>query len=156
MIPGIQLTARYRPAAVDARVGGDWYDVFELGRGRIALVIGDVVGRGVEAGALMAQVRTALRAYALEGHEPAAVVELLNRLFAAVRPTKLTTLAYLVLDPEAGELRWSAPGTCRRSSSIRRPGAAARRRGRPARRRVPRGPFHERTCRSSPAAASCW
>ncbi|NUT57054.1 MAG: GAF domain-containing protein, partial [Thermoleophilia bacterium] len=39
VIPGIQFTATYRPAAVDARVGGDWYDVFELGRGRIALVI---------------------------------------------------------------------------------------------------------------------
>jgi serine phosphatase RsbU (regulator of sigma subunit)/anti-sigma regulatory factor (Ser/Thr protein kinase) len=104
VIPGMELTAMYRPAAVTARVGGDWYDVFELARGRIALVIGDVVGRGVEAGALMAQVRTALRAYALEGHPATEVVELLNRMFAAMRPTKLTTLAYLVLDPEAGEL----------------------------------------------------
>jgi serine phosphatase RsbU (regulator of sigma subunit)/anti-sigma regulatory factor (Ser/Thr protein kinase) len=104
VIPGIQFTATYRPAAVDARVGGDWYDVFELGRGKIALVIGDVVGRGVEAGALMAQVRTALRAYALEGHPAPDVVELLNRMFAAMRPTKLTTLAYLVLDPELGEM----------------------------------------------------
>jgi anti-sigma regulatory factor (Ser/Thr protein kinase) len=67
-------------------------------------VIGDVVGRGVEAGALMAQVRTALRAYALEGHPPATVVDLLNRLFSAERPTKLTTVAYLVLDPETGQL----------------------------------------------------
>jgi serine phosphatase RsbU (regulator of sigma subunit)/anti-sigma regulatory factor (Ser/Thr protein kinase) len=104
VIPGVQFTATYRPAAVDARVGGDWYDVFELGRGKIALVIGDVVGRGVEAGALMAQVRTALRAYALEGHTPGGVVELLNRLFAAQRPTKLTTLAYIVLDPERDQM----------------------------------------------------
>jgi serine phosphatase RsbU (regulator of sigma subunit)/anti-sigma regulatory factor (Ser/Thr protein kinase) len=110
VIPGIQFTATYRPAAVDARVGGDWYDVFELGRGRLALVIGDVVGRGVEAGALMAQVRTALRAYALEGHEPAELVELLNRLFAAVRPTKLTTLIYMVLDPERAEARLVSAG----------------------------------------------
>jgi serine phosphatase RsbU (regulator of sigma subunit)/anti-sigma regulatory factor (Ser/Thr protein kinase) len=110
VIPGIQFTATYRPAAVDARVGGDWYDVFELGRGRLALVIGDVVGRGVEAGALMAQVRTALRAYALEGHPPAEVVELLNRLFAAARPTKLTTLIYMVLDPERAELRLVSAG----------------------------------------------
>ena len=104
VIPGMSLSASYRPAAVDARVGGDWYDVFELGRGRVALVIGDVVGRGVEAGALMAQVRTALRAYALEGHPPATVIELLNGLFASGRPTRLTTLAYLVLDPEASTL----------------------------------------------------
>ena len=104
VIPGLDLTASYRPAAVDARVGGDWYDVFELTRGRVALVIGDVVGRGVEAGALMAQVRTALRAYALEGHTPAEVVDLLNRMFATVRPIRLTTLAYIVLDPEADRL----------------------------------------------------
>jgi serine phosphatase RsbU (regulator of sigma subunit)/anti-sigma regulatory factor (Ser/Thr protein kinase) len=110
VIPGIALTATYRPAAVDARVGGDWYDVFELGRGRIALVIGDVVGRGVEAGALMAQVRTALRAYALEGHPPAVVVDQLNAMFAAVRPTKLTTLAYLVLDPEVCEISLVSAG----------------------------------------------
>jgi serine phosphatase RsbU (regulator of sigma subunit)/anti-sigma regulatory factor (Ser/Thr protein kinase) len=110
VIPGVEFTATYRPAAIDARVGGDWYDVFELGRGRIALVIGDVVGRGVEAGALMAQVRTALRAYALEGHPPADVVELLNRLFAAVRPTKLTTVAYIVLDPERNEMRLVSAG----------------------------------------------
>jgi serine phosphatase RsbU (regulator of sigma subunit)/anti-sigma regulatory factor (Ser/Thr protein kinase) len=110
VIPGLQLTATYRPAAVDARVGGDWYDVFELGRGRVGLVIGDVVGRGVEAGALMAQVRTTLRAYALEGHAPAAAVDLLNGLFAAMRPTKLTTLAYLVLDPEASELTLVSAG----------------------------------------------
>jgi serine phosphatase RsbU (regulator of sigma subunit)/anti-sigma regulatory factor (Ser/Thr protein kinase) len=103
-IPGLELTARYRPASVDARVGGDWYDVFELGRGRIALVIGDVVGRGVEAGALMAQVRTALRAYAFEGHRPGEVVGLLNRLFAVARPTKLTTVSYIVLDPEAEKM----------------------------------------------------
>jgi len=110
VIPGLDLTATYRPASVDARVGGDWYDVFELGRGRIALVIGDVVGRGVEAGALMAQVRTALRAYAMEGHPPAVVVERLNRLFATARPVKLTTLAYLVLDPAAASLRMVSAG----------------------------------------------
>src|SRR5687767_9023715 len=110
VIPGILFTATYRPASIDARVGGDWYDVFELGFGRIALVIGDVVGRGVEAGALMAQVRTALRAYAFEGHPPGMVVELLNRLFAVSRPTKLTTLAYLVLDPEASEITLVSAG----------------------------------------------
>ncbi len=158
VIPGILLTARYLPAAVDARVGGDWYDVFELGRGRIALVIGDVVGRGVEAGALMAQVRTALRAYALEGHPPAAVVDLLNRLFGAARPVKLTTLAYLVLDPEAGELTLVSAGHLPPIIvDPDGPGAAARRRGRPARRRVPLGGVRRApSCRSSPAAASCW
>jgi anti-sigma regulatory factor (Ser/Thr protein kinase) len=58
----------------------------------------------------MAQVRTALRAYALEGHEPVEVVDLLNRMFASMRPTRLTTLAYLVLDSAAGRLDMVSAG----------------------------------------------
>jgi anti-sigma regulatory factor (Ser/Thr protein kinase) len=100
-VPGIELAAAYQPAVVGTRIGGDWYDVFQLDAGRIGLVIGDVMGRGIEAAVLMAQLRTALRAYALEGHGPAAVVERLNRYMAPMRPTRMTTLGYLVLDPEA-------------------------------------------------------
>jgi len=99
-IPGIELAARYRPSAVGHSIGGDWYDVFRLGGGRIGLVIGDVMGHGVAAAALMAELRTALRAYALDGHPPAEVAERMNRLLAPRRPTTMTTLAYLVLDPE--------------------------------------------------------
>ena len=156
VIPGLELTAAYRPAAVDARVGGDWYDVFELVRGKIALVIGDVVGRGVEAGALMAQVRTALRAYALEGHPPADVVDLLNRMFASIRPVRLTTLAYIVLDPPPTGCRSSAPGTCRRSWSARTaPRGCSTSRGiRPSARSGP-PPSASRRYGSIRAAASC-
>jgi anti-sigma regulatory factor (Ser/Thr protein kinase)/putative methionine-R-sulfoxide reductase with GAF domain len=99
-IPGIELAARYRPSAVGTAIGGDWYDVFRLGGGRIGLVIGDVMGHGVAAAALMAELRTALRAYALEGHPPAEVADRMNRLLAPRRPTTMTTFAYLVLDPE--------------------------------------------------------
>jgi serine phosphatase RsbU (regulator of sigma subunit)/anti-sigma regulatory factor (Ser/Thr protein kinase) len=100
VIPGIELAARYRPSAVGRTIGGDWYDVFRLGGGRIGLVIGDVMGHGVAAAALMAELRTALRAYALDGHPPAEVTERLNHLLAPRRPTTMTTVAYLVLDPE--------------------------------------------------------
>ena len=61
-------------------IGGDWYDAFALGRGGIALVVGDVMGHGIGAAALMAQMRTGLRAYALDGHSPAGVADRLNRL----------------------------------------------------------------------------
>jgi anti-sigma regulatory factor (Ser/Thr protein kinase) len=64
------------------------------------VVIGDVMGRGVGAAALMAQVRTALRAYAMDGQPPVAVAERLNRLLAALGDPGMTTLAYLVLDLE--------------------------------------------------------
>ena len=109
-LPGLELAARYLPAAVGASIGGDWYDAFALGAGQVGLVMGDVVGRGIEAAALMAQLRTALRAYALDGHPPAAVAERLNRLLSAVRPSKTATLAYLVLDPEEGTLRGVSAG----------------------------------------------
>jgi anti-sigma regulatory factor (Ser/Thr protein kinase) len=66
----------------------------------VGLVIGDVMGRGVGAAALMAQVRTALRAYAMDGQPPAAVAERLNRLLVSLGDTAMTTFAYLVLDLE--------------------------------------------------------
>ena len=98
-IPGVEIAVRYRPAAVGQTIGGDWYDAFELGDGRITLVIGDVMGRGVEAAALMAQLRTSLRAYAFDGHPPAAIVDRLNRLVLAVQPATMTTLCHAILDP---------------------------------------------------------
>jgi serine phosphatase RsbU (regulator of sigma subunit)/anti-sigma regulatory factor (Ser/Thr protein kinase) len=99
-IPGVELTARYLPAPVAGTVGGDWYDVFPLERGRIALVVGDVMGHGVTAATHMAQVRTTLRAFAAEGHEPAVVLERVNRILVTLHPATMTTIAYLVLDPE--------------------------------------------------------
>ena len=101
-IAGIEVAARYMPAAQAARLGGDWYDLFPLERGRIGLAIGDVVGRGLPAAALMAQLRTALRAYAVDGHDPAAVVERVSRLLGYLSPGTMTTAAYAELDPEAG------------------------------------------------------
>ncbi|HEX5145540.1 MAG TPA: SpoIIE family protein phosphatase [Conexibacter sp.] len=99
-IGGLELASRYLPASRES-LGGDWYDAFLLGRGRIALAIGDVVGHGVEAAAVMAQLRTALRAYAVEGHASGEVVELVNQLMCDLGPRAMTTLAYVVLDPEA-------------------------------------------------------
>jgi serine phosphatase RsbU (regulator of sigma subunit)/putative methionine-R-sulfoxide reductase with GAF domain/anti-sigma regulatory factor (Ser/Thr protein kinase) len=104
VVPGIDAAARYLPAASGSALGGDWYDVFPLGDGRIAMVVGDVVGRGVEAAALMAQLRTALRAYAFDGHGPAEVVDRVNGLLMFLRPGTMTTAAYLILDPEAERL----------------------------------------------------
>jgi len=109
-LPGLELAARYQPALVGTGIGGDWYDVFPLVAGQVALVIGDVMGHGVAAAALMAQLRTALRAYALEGHEPAAVAERLNHLLIPLRPTSMTTLAYVVLDTERETARMISAG----------------------------------------------
>ena len=70
--PGVRIAGRYLPAPAGAELGGDWYDTLSLPDGRLAVVVGDVVGRGIPAATLMAQLRTAVRAFASEGHGPAA------------------------------------------------------------------------------------
>ena len=102
-IPGIELASRYLPASGES-LGGDWYDAFMLGQGRVAVAAGDVVGHGLGAAAVMAQLRTALRAYAADGHPPAEVVERVNHLMWTLGPTAMTTLAYVVVTPEEESL----------------------------------------------------
>ena len=105
----LELAARYLPGAGGADVGGDWYDVIELPGGEVALVMGDVVGRGINAAALVGKLRNALRAYALEGHEPGVVVERLNALLDRDR-LEMATLLYVVYEPETGATRWVNAG----------------------------------------------
>jgi anti-sigma regulatory factor (Ser/Thr protein kinase)/putative methionine-R-sulfoxide reductase with GAF domain len=101
-LPGLRFSARYLPAASEA-VGGDWYDVFELAGGTIGVAIGDVVGKGFKAAALMGQLRAGLRAYALDRRPPAEVVRRLNRLLRQIDPGHSATAMYLVLDPGSGD-----------------------------------------------------
>lgn len=103
-IPGMRLSAKYLPAGSGIKLGGDWYDVFHLSDGRIAFVIGDVVGRGVLAASVMAEIRTALRAYMARGHGVTEVVTMLNELLVSMGRNRGATLAILVLDAEAQEL----------------------------------------------------
>ena len=105
---GIKVAARYLPARDE--VGGDWYDVIELPRGRIGLAIGDVVGHGVRAAALMGQLRTALHAYAQEGHGPSHTLELVDRFVQSMGEYAMATAAYAVFDPETARLRIATAG----------------------------------------------
>src|SRR4051812_583765 len=105
----LELAARYLPGAAGEEVGGDWYDVIELPGGEVALVMGDVVGRGITAATLVGKLRNALRAYALEGHEPGVVVERLNALLDR-EALEMATLLYLVFEPETGVARWVNAG----------------------------------------------
>jgi GAF domain-containing protein/anti-sigma regulatory factor (Ser/Thr protein kinase) len=98
-IPGVEIASRYMPAGDS--LGGDWYDAFALAPGKIVLAVGDVVGHGLGAAAAMAQLRTALRAYAIDGHTPGEVVARVNRMMWHLGPLSMTTLAYLVIDPVA-------------------------------------------------------
>jgi PAS domain S-box-containing protein len=111
-LPGVQVAARYLPGGMgsDVDVGGDWYDVFPLDDGRIGVAIGDVAGHGLRAAALMGQLRNSLRAYAIEGHPPAAVVDRLNRLVRDLEQGWMATLLYMVLAPDESEVRFANAG----------------------------------------------
>ena len=101
-VPGIALRATYRP--VSREVGGDWYDAFRLPDGKLAVAAGDVMGKGLTAAAGMGRVRNALRALALTDPRPAAVLAGLDRLFLATElDEQVTTVCYLVVDPQTGE-----------------------------------------------------
>jgi serine phosphatase RsbU (regulator of sigma subunit) len=98
-LPGASVAVRYVPGAVGMEVGGDWYDVIPLPCGDVGVAIGDVVGHDLEAAARMGQARSALRAYATEGHPPASVMERLNRLLAQTDPDFMGTCCYLQFSP---------------------------------------------------------
>src|SRR3954471_14624163 len=109
-LPGIALAARYVTASNGSGAGGDWYDAIPLPGGRVALVMGDVVGRGHEAATSMAALRNALRAYALEDEPPSLTIAKLEHFAAALEPGCMTTLVYAVLDRAAGSVRFVSAG----------------------------------------------
>jgi PAS domain S-box-containing protein len=109
-VPGLSLSAHFHAGGDGTDVGGDWYDTIPLPGGRLGLVVGDVAGRGVSAAARMGQLRSVARAYALEGHGPAAVVERLNLYHRALSPDDMTTLVYAVVEPDLDRLRFVSAG----------------------------------------------
>lgn len=108
-LPGWQLAASYTSAGrVD--VGGDFYDAIPLAGGRLGLLIGDVMGRGVEAAAAMSQVLAAARAFAAVDPDPATVLERLDLYFERFPTEQLVTLAYAVIDPRSDRLTLANAG----------------------------------------------
>jgi anti-sigma regulatory factor (Ser/Thr protein kinase) len=92
------------------QVGGDWFDVIELGAGRTALVIGDVMGRGVRAAAVMGQLRAAVRAYARLDLPPADLLELIDVLVRDLGEDQIVTCLYAVYDPGNRMLSYANAG----------------------------------------------
>ncbi|MDG6107143.1 SpoIIE family protein phosphatase [Dactylosporangium aurantiacum] len=103
-VPGLRHAARYLPWTHGADVGGDWYDIIDLGDGVVGVVIGDVAGHNATAAATMGQVRNALRAYATERHNPASVVHHVNQLLLDMHPDTIATCCYLQLHPAEGTM----------------------------------------------------
>ncbi|MGW1278087.1 ATP-binding SpoIIE family protein phosphatase [Streptomyces tsukubensis] len=106
----LTVAATYQPGGEDAAVGGDWYDVITLGGGRTALVIGDVMGRGVRAAAVMGQLRTAVRAYARLDLPPHEVLQLLDGLASEIDASQIATCVYAVHDPNEERLVYASAG----------------------------------------------
>jgi GAF domain-containing protein/anti-sigma regulatory factor (Ser/Thr protein kinase) len=109
-VEGVELAARYLPGSAQLDVGGDWFDALQLPDGRLGLVVGDVVGKGVEAAASMAQLRNAIRAFSVDRLKPSSVLVRLNRLADEVLDTSFATLVYLSVEPDTGLCRLSSAG----------------------------------------------
>jgi sigma-B regulation protein RsbU (phosphoserine phosphatase) len=109
-LPGFATAARFYAAGGGSQVGGDWYDALIQPDGRLLLIVGDVAGRGIAAASTMGQLRSALRAYALDGHSPASLLERLNAFQIGLRNRGMTTVALITVDPATGELRFAKAG----------------------------------------------
>ncbi|MDN3358253.1 GAF domain-containing SpoIIE family protein phosphatase [Actinomadura sp. DC4] len=105
----VQFTARYLPAEAGLNVGGDWYDAFERPDGDIIAAVGDVTGHGLQAAALMGQLRTTLRAYAIDADGPGEVLTRMHRLLSHLQPEDLATAVLAQLHHD-GVLRWANAG----------------------------------------------
>ncbi len=110
LLDNIKFSASYSAASESQRVGGDFYDAFELPDGRVALTIGDVTGHGLEAAVIMGEIRQALRAAAFERAEPSAILDRASRLLVASGRTVFVTAIFGVLDRQNGRFSYATAG----------------------------------------------
>ncbi|MFF1692299.1 SpoIIE family protein phosphatase [Streptomyces sp. NPDC058257] len=108
-IPGAQAASRYLPSTQGQGVGGDWFDLIDLGAGRVGVFVGDVMGRGLDAAVVMGQLRSAARALALAGLPPCEVMQTLDA-FTRDLPEPFVTCVYLEADPAQGEMTVCSAG----------------------------------------------
>ncbi|MFI8766575.1 SpoIIE family protein phosphatase [Streptomyces sp. NPDC053792] len=116
-VPGLQelpgdlvVAARYRPAAEEYRVGGDWYDVLALPSGKILVAVGDIAGHGIDSVTGMVALRNAQRALAFTGHSPRRLMEWLNEVTLRTGGGTTATAVCALYDPEDRGLVWSSAG----------------------------------------------
>lgn len=122
--PDLSLAARYVPATHGLNIGGDWYDAFPQPDGSVLTVIGDVTGHGLRAAVIMGQLRTALRAYAVEGNGPARILTLLHRMLRHQQPELYATCAIARFTPGDPTVVWAAAG--HPPAIVREPGGGVR------------------------------
>ncbi len=114
MLPPVQpppgFAVRYEPAVPPLEIGGDWYDVLPIGDHRIGIVVGDCVGRGLPAAAIMGQLRSSARALLINGAQPAVLLEQLDSAAALIPNAYCTTVFLAILDTESGIMEYSNAG----------------------------------------------
>jgi serine/threonine-protein kinase RsbW len=108
--PRFAVAAHYQPGVRTLEVGGDWHDTFRIADDRIGLVVGDVVGRGIDAATAMGQLRSAIRALAGAAAGPARVIEQLDRFVARIDAAQHATVAYAEVTLDSGRMRFACAG----------------------------------------------
>ncbi|MFF2519423.1 SpoIIE family protein phosphatase [Streptomyces sp. NPDC058086] len=109
-LPGLEVAARYRPSRDGLDIGGDWYDVFVMPGGAVALEIGDSQGHDVDAAAFMGQVRTSIRAIAPHEPEPATVLTRTNELLLTMNAARFASCTMLYIGPREGQVTGTSAG----------------------------------------------
>lgn len=110
-IEGLRVASLYQPASAAAAVGGDFYDVLDLGEDRVALLIGDVSGKGIEAARRTSFLRDGMRAYLQDSEDPAHILERLNAFaYRFMPPEKFATVFLGILDTSSGVMRYAGAG----------------------------------------------
>jgi PAS domain S-box-containing protein len=104
------FAVRYEPAVLPLEIGGDWYDVLPVGDDRIGIIVGDCVGRGLSAAAVMGQLRSSARALLLTGASPARLLEQLDSVAAFIPDAFCTTVFVVILDTRSETLTYSSAG----------------------------------------------
>jgi serine phosphatase RsbU (regulator of sigma subunit) len=109
-VPGVEFSVRYLAGSNDVEIGGDWYDVIPIDERRCFFVVGDVSGRGVAAGAVMASLNFAIRGFVTEGHQPAVILGKLTRLLDLGRDAHFATVLCGLLDVARHEITLASAG----------------------------------------------
>lgn len=107
---GLDVAARYLPAAEGAEIGGDWYDVYPMADGRVAIVVGDVEGHDMVAASVMGRLRSVLRAYSMEAAGPAEAIGRLSQFAMSTGTARMATLLAVALDRETGRFALASAG----------------------------------------------